>query len=449
MGYSLLNGIRVLDLTMVFSGPTASKILAGLGAEVIKIESASRGDIFTRSNVYPENDPGEDPWNRGSIFHALNVGKRGISLNLGKEEGREIFRRLVMISDVVLENFSPRVMDKWNLGYEELKKIKENIIMVSLSGLGHSGPLKDFLMFVPGMEGMSGLTNITGYPDQPPMLSGHAYGDWLLGATGAAALITALYHRMRTGEGQYVDVAGREAVTAHIGETIVDSSLNGTDWGRTGNRHSSAAPHGCYRCRGDDSWVTIAVEDDLQWNHFCDTIGNPPWTSDERFTNGSKRLQNQDVLDALVESWTSQHDHYSVMDMLQKAGVPAGAVLTMKEIHLDPHLIERGFFEIINHGGSVRNRPIPKQLPAKFSNVEEFVPKAAPRFGEDNVYVFKELLGMSEDEIKYFEDKEIIGGTPSLPLPKPTRKELIEAQGSGSFDEYYLPELRQRYGEIG
>lgn len=449
MGYNLLNGIRILDLTMVFSGPITSKILAGFGAEVIKIESASRADMFTRSNVYPENDPGEDPWNRGSIFHALNVGKRGISLNLGKEQGRDVFRRLVTMSDVVLENFSPRVMEKWNLGYEDLKKIKTDIIMVSLSGLGHSGPLKDFLMFVPGMEGMSGLTNITGYPDQPPMLSGHAYGDWLLGATGAAALMTALYHRKKTGEGQYVDVAGREAVTAHIGETIADSSLNGRDQKRSGNRHTSAAPHGCYRCKGDDNWVTIAVEDDLQWKHFCDAIGSPTWTTDLRFVNGLKRSQNQDVLDTFVETWTSQHDHYTVMDILQNAGVPAGAALTMKEIHLDPHLIDRGFFEIIDHGGSVGKRPIPQQLPAKFTNVETFVPKAAPRFGEDNIYVFKELLGMSEEEIKYLEDEEIIGGIPNLPPPRPTRKELIETQGSGSFDEYYLAELRRKYGEIG
>ena len=260
---------------MVFSGPIGSKILAEMGAEIIKIESVSHVDAFTRLNVYPENEPGEEPWNRGSIFHSLNAGKRGISLDLGIEEGREIFRRLVRVSDVVIENFSPRVMEKWGLGYEELKKIREDIIMVSLSGLGHFGPLKDFLMFVPGMEGMSGLTDMTGYPEQPPMLSGHAYGDWLLGATGAAAVMIAIYHRERTGEGQYVDVAGREAAMCHIGEIIMDASANGRDQPRNGNRHPSFAPHGCYRCKGDDNWVTIAVENDLQWRYFCDAIGNP------------------------------------------------------------------------------------------------------------------------------------------------------------------------------
>ena len=181
MAYKLLKGIRVLDLTMVFAGPVSSRVLASLGAEVIKIESAMRPDVFTRGNVYPENDPGTEPWNRGSLFHSLNAGKLGITLNLGSEKGRDIFKKLVKISDVVMENYSPRVMENWGLGYEELKKIKPDIIMASMSGLGHTGPLHDFYMYVPGMEGMSGLTHMTGYPDEPPMLSGFSYGDWTSG----------------------------------------------------------------------------------------------------------------------------------------------------------------------------------------------------------------------------------------------------------------------------
>ena len=447
MGYNLLNGIRVLDLTMVFAGPIASKILASMGAEVIKIESTTRVDAFTRTNVYPENNPGEEPWNNGSFFHCLNVGKRGISLNLAREEGREIFRRLVKISNVVIENFSPRVMEKWGLGYDDLKKIRTDIIMVSLSGLGHSGPQKDSIMYVPGMEGMSGLTHMTGYPEEPPLLSGHAYGDWVLGATGAAAVMVALYHRMKTGEGQYVDVAGREAVACHIGEIIMDFSLNGRDQTRKGNRHSSKAPQGCYFCKGDDSWVTITLENDEQWMRFCHVLGDPPWTRDERFADGDSRWQNQDALDAFIEAWTTQYDKHMVMEMLQTAGVPAGAVLTMKEIHLDSHLRERGFFDVIDHGGNVGKRPIPKQLPAKFTGVETFTPKKAPRFGEDNSYVFADLLGMSEEEMKVLEDNGVIGGRPNLPPARPTRKDLIETQHSGWFDQDYLEGLKKIYGD--
>ena len=303
-------------------------------------------------------------------------------------------------------------------------------------------------MFVPGMEGMSGLTHMTGYPGEPPLLSGHAYGDWVLGATGAAALMVALYHRKKTGDGQYIDVAGREAAACHIGEIIMDCSLNGRDRTRIGNGHASIAPHGCYRCKGDDEWVTIAVENDEQWKRFCDAIGNPSWTGEARFADGLSRWKNQESLDALVEAWTSKYDHYEAMEIMQAAGVPAGAVLNMKEMHLDPHLRKRGFFEVIDHGGAVGKRPIPEQLPAKFSNVEIFASKRAPvrrrqrlRVSRPSRYVRGGVEGPLEEEG--------IGGIPNFPPARPTRKDLVETQDSGWFDPDYLKELRKEYGEIG
>jgi benzylsuccinate CoA-transferase BbsF subunit len=447
MGYKLLEGVRVLDLTMVFAGPMSSRILSDLGAEVIKIESVTRADVFTRANVYPESKPGEEPWNRGCLFHSLNAGKYGISLNLGTEKGRQIFKRLVRISDVVIENFSPRVMENWGLGYSELRKIKPDIIMGSMSGLGHYGPLRDFYMYVPGMEGMSGLTYVTGHPNEPPLLSGYAYGDWGLGATAAAALLVALYYRQRTGRGQYIDVAGREAVNCHIGEIIMDYTMNGRERTRVGNQHPSAAPHGCYRCKGNDNWASIAVENDEQWGRFCQAIGNPVWTKEERFADALGRWKNQEELDKLVEEWTSQHDHYAVMELLQKSGVPSGAVLNMKEVHLDPHLIERGFFDVIDHGKGIGKRPIPKQMPAKFSGVESFLPRRAPCFGQDNEHVLCTLLGMSKEELKRLEEEKVIGSTPTFPPGRPTRIDLIEKQGAGWFDPDYLSELRKKYGE--
>jgi crotonobetainyl-CoA:carnitine CoA-transferase CaiB-like acyl-CoA transferase len=447
MGYKLLEGIRIIDLTMVFAGPTSSRLLAVLGAEVIKIESAVRSDVFTRANVYPENEPGEEPWNQGSFFHTINAGKYGVSLNLGSEKGREIFKSLVKISDAVVENFSPRVMENWGLGYEELKKIRPDLIMVSMSGLGHYGPLRDFYMYVPGMEGMSGLTSLTGYPDEPPLLSGHAYGDWVLGATGAATLLVALYHRQRTGLGQYIDVAGREAVACHIGEVIMDYTLNRRERMRVGNQHSSAAPHGCYRCKDIDQWINIAVENDEQWRGFCQAIGSPAWTKDERFGDALSRWRHREELDNLVEAWTIQYDHYEAMEILQNAGVPSGAVLSMREMHLDPHYVERGFFEVIDHGKGIGKRPIPKSMPARFSDVQDFVPRRAPRFGQDNEYVFCDLLGMSKDELKTLEEKNVIGGIPKFPQGRPTRIDLIEKGGAGWVDRNYLSELRKKFGE--
>ncbi len=447
MAYKLLEGTRILDLTMVFAGPVATKILVELGAEVIKIESIQRADVFTRANVYPENEPGEDYWNRGCLFHTLNAGKKGISLNLGSEEGRSIFKRLVEISDAVVENYSPRVMENWGLGYEELKKIKSDIIMISVSGLGHYGPLRDFYMYVPGMEGMSGLTYITGFPDEPPLLSGCAYGDWVTGANAAAALLTALYFRMRSGKGQYIDLSGREAVACHIGEILTGYTLNKKNPTIMGNRHAYAAPHGCYRCKGEDSWVNIAVENDEQWQNFCKVIGNPTLTVEERFTTTQSRHQNQDELDRLVEEWTIQHDHIEIMQILQEVGIAVGAVLNMKEVNINPHLIDRGFFQIIDHGDRIGKRPISSQMPAKFSEVEKFVPKRAPRFAEDDEYVFGSLLKMSKAETEKLAEDKIIGGPPNFPRGRPTRTDLIEEQKAGWFDPDYLNELRKKHGE--
>ena len=344
MAYKLLDGIRIIDLTMVFAGPVSTEIFVELGAEVIKIESIQRADVFTRANVYPENEPGEDNWNRGCIFHTLNAGKRGISLNLGSEEGREIFRKLIKISDAVIENYSPRVMDNWGLNYEELKKIKSDIIMVSISGLGHYGPLRDFYMYVPGMEGMSGLTHITGFPGEPPLLSGCAYGDWVTGANAAAALTTALFYRMQTGEGQYIDLSGREAVACHIGDVLTEYTQTGQMPERIGNSSPMAAPHGCYQCSGEDNWVNIAVVNEYQWQKFSEMIGSPAWTKEEKFSTLKERLLNREELDRHIEEWTVRYGHIEIMDMMQKAGIPAGAALNMKEINTDPHLAERRFF---------------------------------------------------------------------------------------------------------
>lgn len=444
MAYRLLDGIRIIDLTMVFAGPVSTKIMAELGAEVIKVESTQRPDVFTRGNVYPENQPGDEPWNRGSNFHALNAGKQGVSLNLADERGRDIFRRLVRISDAVVENYSPRVMDSWGLGYDKLKEVKPDLIMVSISGLGHYGPLRDFYMYVPGMEGMSGLTHMTGAPDAPPLLSGHAYGDWAAGANAAAALLTALFYRQTTGRGQYVDLSGREAVACLLGDMIMEYTLNGHDPERAGNGDPIAVPHGCYRCKGEDRWVNIAVEDDAQWAAFCEATGHPDWAANPRFASSAQRHYNSIELDRMIEEWSSELDHVEAMRLLQAAGVPAGSVFDMREVNLDPHLASRGFFYGIDHGPTIGKRPIGSQIPAKFSGVESFVPKRAPRFAEDDHYVFCSLLGMSESEVELLARDKIIGGPPTFPRGRPTRIDFVQQQQSATVDPNYQQELAKR-----
>jgi crotonobetainyl-CoA:carnitine CoA-transferase CaiB-like acyl-CoA transferase len=446
MAHKLLNGIRILDLTMVFAGPVATKILAELGAEVIKIESRQRADVFTRANVYPENEPGKDPWNRGCLFHSLNAGKRGISLNLGTEKGRAIFKRLAKKSDAVIENFSPRVMENWGLNYERIRKVNPRLIMVSISGLGHYGPLRDYYMYVPGMEGMSGITHNTGFPDEPPLLSGCAYGDWVAGASAAMALITALFHQTATGKGQYIDISGREAAICHIGDIVMDYALNKRDRTRIGNKHPRCAPQGCYRCKGDDEWIAIGIETDSQWKRFARAMERPELIKNRAFASMQNRLENQSELDRLIEEWTSQRDKFEIMETFQKLRIPAGAVLNMKEVNLNPHLQKRGFFQLVDHGKGIGKRPIPSQIPAKFHGYKKGNLKRAPHFGEDTEYVLGSLLGISGQDIQKLENEEVIGKLPVFPPGRPTRLDLLERQQAGSIDPNYLNELKKHYG---
>lgn len=449
MSTELLKGIRVLDLTMAYAGPIGVRILADMGAEVIKIESVQRIDMPCRRISYPENQPGEDPWNRGGYFHRLNVNKLGPTINLNNPKGRDIFKRLVKVSDVVVENYSPRVMTNWGLNYEALKEIKPDIIMASMSIFGQTGPHKYYSGYMPNTEARAGLASITGYPGQPPMLSGTGYGDWVQGVSGAAGILMALYYRQRTGKGQYIDVSSVEAAMTHIGDVFMDYSMNGRVWPRMGNRHPSMAPHGLYRCKGEERWVTIACQTEEEWQNLCKVMGNPPWTKEERFSDPLSRWKNQDELDKLIEEWTKERDHCEVMHLLQQAGVTAGAVLDIKQIMLDADLIERGFFEVIDHPGGIGKRPHPKQMPAKFSEAKEVPARPAPFLGQHNNYVFKEILGMSEEEIRKLEEEQIIGSAPAKFPPgqeKPLPVHLMLKEGICVVDDNYLDELSAAYG---
>ena len=447
MARLLLEGVRVLDLTMAYAGPIGTRVWADMGAELIKVESIQRIDMPTRVISYPENEPAEEPWNRGGYFHRLNVNKYGITLDLTNPKAVEIFKRLVKISDVVAENYSPRTMKNFGLDYRVLREIKPDIIMVSMSGFGNSGPQRDYVAYVPVMEA-AGLSSITGFPDGMPMPAGTGYGDWLLGMAGAAAVLTALFYRRKTGKGQHIDVAGREAVITHIGEAVMDYTMNRRVWERMGNRHPSMAPHGCYRCRDDEEQITIAVSSDEEWQALCRAMGDPPWTREERFSTALSRWQNQDELDSLIEEWTRQHDHYEAMRILQQSGVPAGAVLNPKEVLLDPHLLERRFFRVIEHAPEVGKRPQPMQMPAKFSESWGGPLRPAPRVGEHNEYILGELLGMSMEEIASLEEEKVIGKTPLLRLPwRGLKLERIAEAGGVILDQDYLGELSSAYGE--
>ena len=427
-----LAGLRVIDLSQIFAGPYATKLLADMGAEIIRVECAARsgrggalprmkpGGAFGAS--FPDGDTGERSYNRFAYYNEVNRNKYAITLDLAKPLGVEVFRRLVRISDVVVENFTPRVMKNFGLDYPVLRETNPQIIMISLSGYGQDGPYRDYVTYGEGIEAMVGLSQLTAYPDGEPLKPGVAYADATSGLHAAFAILAALRYRRLTGKGQYIDLAMREAVTPILGEAIMDYTMNKRVARPTGNRHPPMAPHGCYRAQGGsekggenekgDAWIAIAVSSDEEWRAFCNVMGDPPWTRDEKFATLSGRLASQEELDRLIGEWTSGYDHIELMNMLQGSGVKAGAVLNIAELAHDPHLKERGFYEELSHpeAGTHRYPGVSWQM----SRTPGRLRLPAPCFGEHNRYVFGELLGMSDEEVWRLADE---GVSASEPLP--------------------------------
>jgi len=401
-----LQSLRVIDVSHFMAGPTVGSVLADMGAEVIKVESIKRVDGWrgsTRLGI-------DQSWEMSFPFNGVNRNKYGITLDLANPKGVNIFKILVKSSDIVIENFTPRVMANLGLDYPVLKEIAPAIIMISLPGYGSTGPWKDYTAFAYPIEEMAGFPQMTGYPDGPPLLMGHGGGDGPAGIMGAFAVLTALQYRQRTGKGQYIDLSQCEAMTCLAGDAILDYTMNQRVQGRQGNRHPFLAPHGCYRCRGEDKWVTIAVGSDSEWQSFCRAIGNPAWAGDERFSDTLNRWQNQDELDRLISEWTIRHDHYEVMHLLQKAGVASGAVLDHKELLEDSHLNERGFYEVVDRE-AVGTHSYPGS-PIRLSKTPARIRMPAPCLGEHNEYILSNIVGLSEEEIQELVDEQVIGKRP-------------------------------------
>ena len=410
-----LDGVRVLDLSHVFAGPTCTRILAELGADVIKVEARQRLDV-SRSLIMTDNDSADQPWNRASYFAVHNAGKRGITLDLTGESGRELLRRLIPHSDVLVESFTPRVMKAFGLDYETVRQLRSDIVMVSMSGYGQSGPQADWSAYGMGLEPASGISAATGYQGGPPIRSGISFTDPLTGVLAAGAVLVALHYRRRTGKGQFIDLSQQEGAIALMGAALMDYQMNGRLAERMGNRSSWAAPQGCYRCRGDDDWLVISVENDEEWAAFCRATGHPEWAEDERFADVLARHENHDALDELVTGWTGEQDHYEAFHLLQRAGVKAAPVLSGKELLLDPHFRERGHFDLVEHPVLGR-RPVPRHLVARFNGFEAKVDSAAPLLGQHNREVFQGMLGLSDEELASLETEGVIGTDPVLDLP--------------------------------
>jgi crotonobetainyl-CoA:carnitine CoA-transferase CaiB-like acyl-CoA transferase len=399
-----LRHVRVLDLTWYATGPIGTKYLADHGAEVIKVESARRPDGLRQAP--PWQGSCED-LNTSQFFANYNTSKRSITLNLATSEARQLVKRLVQEwADVVVESFTPGTMAKWGLDYSALRQLKPHLIMLSTCMQGQTGPHAHYAGFGNMLASLSGFYHVTGYPDSGPMPVYGAYTDFVACRFVALALLAALVHRRRTGEGQYIDLSQYEASLHLLAPTLLDYAANGNLAKRQGNRHAAVAPHGVYRCKGEDRWCAIAVTTEEEWQAFCTVLGHPAWTRRRRFATLAARLQHVTQLDRRVEAWTRTLPSLTVMTLLQEAGVPSGVVQNGADIYRDPQLHHRGFFVDLEHA---RMGWVPYEgHQFRLSANPGALWSPAPLLGEHTHTVLRDLLRLSALEIAYLEDRGVL-----------------------------------------
>lgn len=395
-----LKGVRILDLSMWWSGPMCTMYLGALGAEVIKVESVQSPDGFR----FTLSTPKENWWELGPQFVSANHNKLGATFNLNHPEGKDLFKKLVSMCDIIIENFTPRVMENFKLTYEELSKYNEKIIMLSMPAYGKDGPYRDQPGFAYTFEMLSGIAQLNGYKDDKPMTV-LGVADVIAGFTASFALLTALEYKERTGEGQEIELAQNEGCANYMGAPISDLVLNGRNWGRVGNRQPGIAPQGVYRSKGKDSWVAISITTDEEWQSFCKVINREDLLKDSVLQSVDGRTAFHDELDVQIEEWTKNFSHYEASNLLQQAGIPAGPVLEVHEIENDPFLKDT-FQQLSREYVGTHLYP---SWPIKWNNERLQHISPAPTLGQDNEYVFKKLLNLSEDEYQSLVDKQIIG----------------------------------------
>ena len=390
VGNAPLDGVRILDFTWVVAGPVATRILADHGAEVVKVERKSPPPLGNR---------------KLGLQCDLHRDKLSVALNMQHPRGVELARKIAAKSDIVMDNFSARVMRTWGMDYESLKADKPDIICISMSGLGHTGPLSSYVSYGPTLQALTGYTLLMAEADGTPAGYGYSYADMCGGYTGALAALVALWNRRRTGRGQFVDLSQLEAVASVVGPSLLDISANGRTQLPPGyaSQEGPAAPHGVYKCRplknddgsvDDDRWIAISVRTGTEWRRFVTAIGSPSWASDPSFRTLYLRMRNSNALDENISRWTAEHSAEDAMTTLQDAGIAAGVVQNGIDLCArDPQLKERGFWPTVAtaKGATTQVTGIPFKLSATPSQVRTI----APEVGENNDYVLGELLGLT------------------------------------------------------
>ncbi len=387
MTESLLAGIKVADFSRVIVGPLSTKTLCDYGAEVVKIEGRSRPGHYRTTGPEPD---------LSAHFTSWNTGKLSIAVNLAKPQGVELAKKIVAWSDVVVESFAGGSMRRMGLGYDELRKVKPDIIMLSSCMQGQTGPFASHPGWGFQLSGLSGFCHIAGWPDRPSPELG-VYTDFVAPHFNVCAIMAALLYRRRTGRGLYIDMSQLENAVQFMSPLILDYAVNGRVAERTGNKCSYAAPHNAYRCSGDDRWCAIAVFTDQEWQAFCRVTGNPSWITDPRFGTLLARKENEGELDRLVAAWTANHTAEEVMRTMQDAGVAAGVLETGEDLlERDPQIQHRRTFREVDHPRMGKHHPVASPFIMSASADEV---RRAPLLGEHNEYVLKQILGMSDEEI--------------------------------------------------
>ena len=402
-----LAGMRVVEMTTAWAGPMAGRILAYLGAETIHVEAATLLDNWRGHkqapdpHKFPDGIPGERPYNRTILFNSQNGNKLSLTLDLKKPGGIELMRELLMTADIFLSNFTPGTLERLGLGYADLSALKPEIIVAEMPAYGRSGRMAKSPAVGPTMEMASGMAGMIGYPGGPPQNTGPAYLDPMGGFNGAAAILTAVYHRQRTGRGQHVEIPQVEAAMQFIGDHILHAIWSGVDPARRGNDVDWAAPHDAFPALGEDEWVAIAVATDAEFFSMCRVIGCPELIDDLRFATLEKRLANRRALDVPITSWTSRQSKHEAAAALQAAGVAAAPVQKGRDVAGSEYLAARGFFTELDHPEAGRHKY--QGLPFHLSLTPGGQRSAAPSLGQHTHAILRDVLGRDEGEIARLE----------------------------------------------
>jgi len=401
-----LEGVRMIEFAYGMAGPWIGRFMAYCGAEVIRVESKKRLDV-TRQYVPPwAPEMGMQtqlsPW-----FTDWNAGKRFIALDLTQPRAIDLAKRVVAKCDIVVENYATGVIGRLGLGYAELNRVRPEIIMLSTTGYGDSGPYGRYITWGPNIEALSGLSTLSGFPERTCTITQYAYPDAVGALHGLFAVLCALDYRLRTGKGQYINLSQYEATVGVLGHVIMEYLANAREPVRRGNSSLHAAPHGCYPCSGEDRWCVVTVSTTAEWERLCQVVGRPEWMTHPRFATHSARLEHAPELDRLLAHWTATRTDYEVMATLQAAGIAAGVVQNVEDqFRRDPQLAARGFFEEIAH--AKKGTVVATGIPLGLTGTPGRTSGAGAAIGQDNGYVFGELLGMSAQEIQAGIDAGVI-----------------------------------------